>query len=48
MNQRAVKGETMSLYFSQQRWGRACLHLVAALRAGHWRWHIAGIAREMQ
>ena len=38
----------MTLYLSQTRRGRACLHLVVALRASHWRWHLAGIGREMQ
>jgi hypothetical protein len=37
----------MSLYLSQKCWGRSCLHLVSAMRAGHWRWHFAGIGREM-
>jgi hypothetical protein len=36
-----MKGETMALYLSQERWGRVCLHVVAALRAGHWRWHLS-------
>jgi hypothetical protein len=27
--------------------GRIVLHLVCALRAGRWRWHCAGIWREM-
>ena len=38
----------MALYLSQERWGRGCLHLVAALRAGHWGWHLAGIGREIE
>jgi hypothetical protein len=38
----------MKLYLSQTRCGRMCLHLVAALRAGHWRWHLVGIERELQ
>ena len=38
----------MALYLSQERWGRVCLHLVAALRAGHWGWHLAGIGREIK
>jgi hypothetical protein len=37
----------MSLYLSQNGWGRSCLHLAAAMRAGHWRWHFAGIGREI-
>jgi hypothetical protein len=37
----------MSLYLSQNSWGRSCLHLAAAMRAGHWRWHFAGIGREI-
>jgi hypothetical protein len=28
-------------------WGRALLHLAAALRAGHLNWHLAGIIREL-
>ncbi|SPE61823.1 hypothetical protein SBV1_770021 [Verrucomicrobia bacterium] len=31
----------------QTRSGRALLHLAAALRAGHWSWHVAGISREV-
>lgn len=38
----------MALYLSQERWGRVWLHMAAALRAGHWRWHLAGIERELQ
>ena len=38
----------MALYLSQERWGRVCLHVVAALRAGRWGWHLAGIGREME
>jgi hypothetical protein len=37
----------MKLYLSQRSMGRSCLHLAAALRAGHWRWHLAGIRREI-
>jgi len=37
----------MSHYLSQRCWGRSCLHLAAALRAGHWRWHLGGIGREI-
>ena len=37
----------MALYFVQTRSGRALLHLAAALRAGHWRWHATGIVREL-
>jgi hypothetical protein len=37
----------MSLYLSQRRWGRSCLHLAAVMRTGHWRWHFAGIGREI-
>jgi hypothetical protein len=37
----------MTLYLSQKRWGRSCLHLAAALRDRHWRWHLAGIEREI-
>ena len=38
----------MKLYLSNKSWGRSCLHLAAALRGGHWRWHLAGIRREIQ
>jgi hypothetical protein len=38
----------MALYLIQERWGRVCLHFAAALRAGHWRWHLAGIGREFE
>jgi hypothetical protein len=38
----------MALYLSQERWGRVYLHFAAALRGGHWRWHLAGIGREIQ
>lgn len=37
----------MSLYLCQRRWGRSCLHLAAALRDGHWIWHLTGIRREI-
>lgn len=37
----------MMLYLSQRGWGRSCLHLAAAIRAGHWRVHLAGIRREI-
>ena len=37
----------MAAYLVQMRWGRALLHLAAALRAGHWSWHLAGIIREL-
>lgn len=43
----AMQGTTMALYLSQECWGRVCLHFVAALRAGHWGWHLAGIGREI-
>jgi hypothetical protein len=36
----------MARYLSQRCWGRSCLHLAAALRKGHWHWHLAGIRRE--
>ncbi|MEJ0090037.1 MAG: hypothetical protein WDM80_09875 [Limisphaerales bacterium] len=36
----------MKLYLCGKYWGRSCLHLAAALRGGHWRWHLAGIRRE--
>jgi len=48
MGQPAMEGKTMALYLIQERWGRVCLHLAAALRAGHWRWHLAGIGREIE
>ena len=38
----------MALYLNQESWGRVRLHLVAALRAGHWGWHLAGIGREIE
>ena len=38
----------MALYLMQERWGRVCLHFGAALRAGHWSWHLAGIRREIR
>ena len=38
----------MALYLIQERWGRVCLHMMAALRAGHWGWHLAGIGREIK
>ena len=38
----------MKLYLSQQHWGRMCLHVAVALRAGHWGWHLAGIGREIE
>ena len=37
----------MSLYLSQRCWGRSCLHLAAAMRTGHWRWHFSGVRREI-
>jgi hypothetical protein len=43
-----MKGKAMKLYLSRRRCGRMCLHLMAALCAGHWRWHLAGIGRELQ
>jgi len=43
-----MEGKIMALHLSQERWGRAWLHLVAALRSGHWRWHLAGMEREMR
>lgn len=44
--QESTKDKTVSLYLSQRCWGRSCLHL-AAMRAGHWRSHLAGIGREI-
>ena len=38
----------MALYLIQECCGRVCLHFEAALRAGHWGWHIAGIGREIK
>jgi hypothetical protein len=43
-----MEGKIMALYLSQEPWGRMCLHFVAALRAGHWRWHLVGIGREIE
>ena len=40
-------GIGMTSYLIQTRWGHALLHLAAALRAGHWSWHLAGIIREL-
>ena len=37
----------MTLYLCERCWGRSCLHLAAALRGGHWRWHLTGIRREI-
>jgi hypothetical protein len=45
--QGSTKAKNMSFYLSQRCWGRSCLHLAAALRASHWRWHFAGIGREI-
>jgi hypothetical protein len=39
--------KNMSRFLSQRCWGRSCLHLAAAMRAGHLRWHFAGIGREV-
>lgn len=38
----------MALYLSEEWWGRVFLHFVAALRAGDWGWHLAGIGREIE
>jgi hypothetical protein len=43
-----MEGKPMKLYLSQQHWGRMCLHVAVALRAGHWGWHLAGIGREIK
>jgi hypothetical protein len=43
-----MEGKTMALYLIRERWGRVWLHAMAALRSGHWRWHLAGIGREMR
>ena len=43
----STKDQIMTFYLCQRCWGRSCLHLTAALRAGHWRWHLAGIRREI-
>ena len=45
--QESTEVKNMSLYVSQRCWGRSCMHLTAAMRAGHWRWHFAGIEREI-
>jgi hypothetical protein len=45
---RATQGQALALSLSEERWGRVFLHFVAALRAGHWSWHFAGIGREME
>jgi len=39
--------EAMAAYIVHTPSGRALLHLAAALRAGHWSWHVAGIIREV-
>jgi hypothetical protein len=44
----AIHARTTLLFVSQAGCGRICLHLLAALRAGHWRWHLAGVGREME
>ena len=48
MSRSRMENKIMTLYLSQKRWGRMCLHLMAALRAGHWGWHLAGIRREVK
>jgi hypothetical protein len=40
--QESTEVKNMSLYVSQRCWGRSCMHLTAAMRAGHWHWHFAG------
>jgi hypothetical protein len=37
-----------ALESNQECWGRVRLHLAAAMRAGHWGWHLAGIGREIE
>ena len=48
ISQPAIEDKTMTLYLSQKRWGRVGLHFVAAVRGGHWGWHLAGIRREIE
>jgi len=48
IGQPAMECKTMARYLSQERWGWVCLHVMAALRAGHWGWHLAGIGREIE
>jgi len=38
----------MALHLIQESWHRVCLHFGAALRAGHWGWHLTGIGREIE
>ena len=45
--QESTEVKNMSLYLSERYWGRSCLHLAAAIRAGHWRWHRGGLGREV-
>jgi hypothetical protein len=45
--QETTEVKNMSRYLSQRCWGRSYLHLAAAMRGGHWHWHLAGIRREM-
>jgi hypothetical protein len=47
VNPDKAEGLGMASHFIQTRSGRALLHLAAALRAGHWSWHFAGIIREL-
>jgi hypothetical protein len=37
----------LSIWLAGGRRGRMLLHLVAAIMAGHWAFHMAGIAREI-
>lgn len=37
----------MSLYLSRFHLGRMLLHALCAVRRGHWKWHLAGIQREI-
>ena len=36
-----------TIKLSQSRGGRIALHLIAALAAGHWMFHLRGIVREL-
>jgi hypothetical protein len=37
----------IALRLSESRLGRAALHVCSAARRGHWRFHLAGVCREM-
>jgi hypothetical protein len=39
--------QTLQMQLAQSKGGRVVLHLFAALKAGHVRFHLAGILREL-